>query len=272
MVIRCPNCGTEYHINDNLVGRWAECASCSKKFVVGQTYSRPIQGGGIKILHRVLVWLFDVWMRAKPLLTNHKRTAVCIGSLSVLGILSLCLSSSRDVEFYDHVIDIGDAPVRRYSSNDRTVFDCMIRATKDGAFGFRWGERPLSKMYKPPCEVEYSIENVLFSKMKLTYDKEGELFGISLSADMFCLELPEGLSKRMQKAICQQLTEQSMPLFFHMLQLAEYLTDQDIHWGRMGDKICGISENDGDNYFVGLRMDLPPKENPQRVLFVMRSK
>ena len=258
MVIRCPNCGTEYHINDNLLGRWAECASCGKKFVVGQTYRRSTQGGGMKILHRVWEWLFGVWMRARPLLMNHKRTAVCIGALLALVILVLCFSSSRDV--------------RRYSSNDSTVFDCTIRATKDGAFGFRWGERPLSKMYKSPCEVEYSIEDVLFSRMRLTYDKDGELFGITLSADMVYPELPEGLSKRMRKAIHQQLTEQFMPMFFRMFQLAEYLTNQDIHWSRMGDKICGVSENDGDGYFAGLRMDLPPKENPQRVLFIMRSK
>lgn len=130
MVIRCPNCGTEYHINDNLLGRWAECASCGKRFVIGQTYSRPILGGGMKILHRVWEWLFDVWMRARPLLVNHKRTAVRIGALLTLVILVLCFSSSRDVEFYDHGIDIEDAPVSKnllwLSMEDPEIGTCYV--------------------------------------------------------------------------------------------------------------------------------------------------
>ena len=37
MTGKCPFCGEEYEVEDSCYGRMAECPSCHRKFIVGQT-------------------------------------------------------------------------------------------------------------------------------------------------------------------------------------------------------------------------------------------
>lgn len=162
-----------------------------------------------------------------------------VGVLFIMGI-RLLIKDVALVSSEAHAIDYKDvqSPCQQYTSyNDHPEFDFSIGVTKEGAFGFKWGERPLSEEYKPPCEVKYYITTMLYSEVKLRYDKEG------LGMITFCgyefggLPVPADLPKFCQRRILREQIESVFPIFQAMYQVAEIATNQEIVWFKKEDAL-----------------------------------
>lgn len=185
---------------------------------------------------------------------------------------------------------------RQYTSTDALArFDSSIGVTTEGAFGLMWGEWPLSKEHKPPCNVKYRVADVwdLYSEVKLYYDEKG-LSGIALLGygGQEIEGLPPPSKDRQQKALREQMACSS-PIFQRMGVMAKATTGLTFLAFELEGKMMAYPRNwhddvdkkgvvlDGkamaskrneisDKFFTMLRMDLPPTRNPKRVFVVYK--
>lgn len=261
MVIHCPYCHKaskiDFEIED---GRRVQCPYCLAKF---KHRYHAYEG------HDIRTWFFKLYERITHVCCVQRRKPLIVGGiilflLTLIAFRTSCVSEKSP--YYG-----GSVSLRTYHSTEKTKFDFRIRATREGAFGFFWGEHPMSKEYDTPCEVEYNITNGLFSRLRLTYDEKGELFMISLCAyERSFPSIPRGLPVDAQRKIRMAYMDVALSTFQVMQQVAEQITDQEFVCCRFEDKLLGVSECHGVGYSAGVRIDLPPRKNPERVFFVVR--
>lgn len=98
-------------------------------------------------------------------------------------------------------------PCRQYTASDLpSRFDSSIGVTKEGAFGFMWGEWPLSKEHKSPCKVKYRVADVwnLYSEVELYYGEKGlSSFTFYGYGDQEIEGLPPSVEKRATKCLAR---------------------------------------------------------------------
>lgn len=156
--------------------------------------------------------------------------------------------------------------LHKYVSDDE--IECRLGGAINemGAFGLKWGSKPLNSSYKIPCEVEYEVGG-FFEKVTLSYDDRGLCF-VSFHSEIpdqtpwFPQEIPQQDRQQILDAISSGPVEQ----FNAIVRLAEQATGEDIICTRMGDKLLGISSKRA-KCIVGIRIDLPPTKKPQFVYF-----
>ena len=185
---------------------------------------------------------------------------------------------------------------RQYTSPDVLArFDSSIGVTKEGAFGFMWGEWPLSKEHKPPCKVKYRVADVwdLYSEVELYYGEKGlSSFTFYGYGGQEIEGLPPPSKDRQQNALRERMAFYS-PIFQRMCRMAEATTgltflafelegkmmayprnwhdDADKKGVVLDGKVMASKRNEiSDKFFTMLRMDLPPTRNPKRVFVVCK--
>ena len=116
---------------------------------------------------------------------------------------------------------------RQYTSSEAlTRFDSSVGVTKEGAFGFMWGEWPLSKEHKPPCKVKYRVADVwdLYSEVELYYGEKGLSMIVFHGYGGQEIEgLPPPSKDKQQEALRYRMAYSS-PVFQRMCRMANIVT------------------------------------------------